>query len=107
MDRRGTLPAPLVRRPSQACRSGLRTHLTQRDDARLRAETHGIEPVRGVIVGVILGIDGRRSHRCAAERRGKVAPPFDHARVTGVAASHVAFELLGLFARRSRDPTSP
>jgi agmatinase len=29
----------------------------------------------------------------------EVAPPYDHAEVTGVAASHVAYELLGLFAR--------
>ncbi|HEX2030994.1 MAG TPA: agmatinase [Actinomycetota bacterium] len=29
----------------------------------------------------------------------EVAPPYDHAEVTAVAASHVAYELLGLFAR--------
>jgi agmatinase len=29
----------------------------------------------------------------------EVAPPFDHAEVTAVAASHVAYELLGLFAK--------
>jgi agmatinase len=29
----------------------------------------------------------------------EVAPPYDHAEVTTVAASHVAYELLGLFAR--------
>ncbi|HEV8681535.1 MAG TPA: agmatinase [Actinomycetota bacterium] len=29
----------------------------------------------------------------------EVAPAYDHAEVTGVAASHVAYELLGLFAR--------
>jgi agmatinase len=31
----------------------------------------------------------------------EVAPPFDHAEVTAVAASHVAYELLALFARRA------
>jgi len=31
----------------------------------------------------------------------EVAPPFDHAEVTAVAASHVAYELLALFARGS------
>jgi agmatinase len=30
----------------------------------------------------------------------EVAPAYDHAEVTGVAASHVAYELLGLFASR-------
>jgi agmatinase len=29
----------------------------------------------------------------------EVAPPYDHAEITAVAASHVAYELLGLFAR--------
>ncbi|HYY07640.1 MAG TPA: arginase family protein, partial [Actinomycetota bacterium] len=29
----------------------------------------------------------------------EVAPPYDHAEVTAVAASHVAYELLALFAR--------
>jgi agmatinase len=31
----------------------------------------------------------------------EVAPPFDHAEVTAVAASHVAYELLALFASRA------
>jgi agmatinase len=30
----------------------------------------------------------------------EVAPPYDHAEVTAMAASHVAYELLGLFACR-------
>lgn len=30
----------------------------------------------------------------------EVAPPYDHAEITSMAASHVALELLGLFARR-------
>jgi agmatinase len=30
----------------------------------------------------------------------EVAPPYDHAEITSIAASHVAFELLALFARR-------
>ncbi len=30
----------------------------------------------------------------------EVAPAYDHAEITSMAASHVAFELLGLFARR-------
>jgi agmatinase len=31
----------------------------------------------------------------------EVAPPYDHAEITAMAASHVAYELLALFARRS------
>jgi len=31
----------------------------------------------------------------------EVSPPYDHAEVTCVAASHVAYELLGLFAKAS------
>jgi len=31
----------------------------------------------------------------------EVAPPFDHAEVTAVAASHVAYELLALFASKA------
>jgi agmatinase len=31
----------------------------------------------------------------------EVAPPYDHAEVTTVAASHVAYELLALFAKRA------
>ena len=34
----------------------------------------------------------------------EVAPPFDHGEVTAVAASHVAYELLALFARRASSP---
>jgi agmatinase len=34
----------------------------------------------------------------------EVAPPFDHAEVTAVAASHVAYELLALFAREAPVP---
>ncbi|HWL90455.1 MAG TPA: agmatinase, partial [Actinomycetota bacterium] len=34
----------------------------------------------------------------------EVAPPFDHAEVTAVAASHVAYELLALFARQADQP---
>jgi agmatinase len=30
----------------------------------------------------------------------EVAPPFDHAEVTSVAAAHVAYELLALFSRK-------
>jgi agmatinase len=29
----------------------------------------------------------------------EVSPPFDHAEITAMAASHVCYELLGLFAR--------
>ena len=29
----------------------------------------------------------------------EAAPPYDHAEITAVAASHVAYELLGLFAK--------
>jgi agmatinase len=28
----------------------------------------------------------------------EVSPPYDHAELTAIAASHVAYELLGLFA---------
>jgi agmatinase len=31
----------------------------------------------------------------------EVSPPFDHAEITAMAASHVCYELLGLFARRT------
>ncbi len=34
----------------------------------------------------------------------EVSPPYDHAEVTSVAASHVAYELLGLFARAPAPP---
>jgi agmatinase len=37
----------------------------------------------------------------------EVAPPFDHAEVTAVAASHVAYEMLALFARSSGRPPRP
>jgi agmatinase len=37
----------------------------------------------------------------------EVAPPFDHAEVTAVAASHVAYELLALFALSSGADPSP
>ena len=32
----------------------------------------------------------------------EVAPPFDHAEITSIAAAHVAYELLALFALRRR-----
>ena len=34
----------------------------------------------------------------------EVAPAYDHAEMTCMAASHVAYELLGLFARRPATP---
>ena len=37
---------------------------------------------------------GFRSHRLVGADVVEVAPPYDHAQLTGIAASHVAYELL-------------
>jgi agmatinase len=47
------------------------------------------------LLGVLRGLAGL--HLVGADIV-EVAPPYDHAEVTAVAASHVAYELLGLFA---------
>ena len=36
----------------------------------------------------------------------EVAPPYDHAEITAIAASHAAYELLALFARKA-SPADP
>ena len=35
----------------------------------------------------------------------EVSPPYDHAEITGIAAAHVAYELLSVLARNRQDPT--
>ena len=34
----------------------------------------------------------------------EVSPPYDHAQLTGIAASHVAYDLVSLLALRGQDP---
>ncbi|MBA3363516.1 MAG: arginase family protein, partial [Actinobacteria bacterium] len=53
------------------------------------------------ILGILRGLAG--VHLVGADIV-EVAPPFDHAEVTAVAASHVAYELLALFARQADQP---
>jgi agmatinase len=48
------------------------------------------------LLGVLRGLAGIR---LVGADIVEVAPPFDHAEVTAVAASHVAYELLALFAK--------
>jgi agmatinase len=48
------------------------------------------------LLGILRGLAG--VHLVAADIV-EVAPPYDHAEITAVAASHVAYELLALFAR--------
>jgi agmatinase len=50
------------------------------------------------ILGILRGLAGVR---LVGADIVEVAPPFDHAEVTAVAASHVAYELLALFASRA------
>lgn len=47
--------------------------------------------------GILRGLDGAN---LVGADLVEVAPVYDHAEITCIAASHVAFELLGLFARR-------
>ena len=49
------------------------------------------------LIGILRGMAG--SNVVGADIV-EVAPPFDHAEITSVAAAHVAYELLGLFALR-------
>ena len=53
------------------------------------------------LLGILRGLAG--VHLVGADIV-EVAPPFDHAEVTAVAASHVAYELLALFARQEPFP---
>ena len=48
------------------------------------------------LLGILRGLAG--VHLVGADIV-EVAPPYDHAEVTAVAASHAAYELLALFAR--------
>jgi agmatinase len=48
------------------------------------------------LLGILRGLAGIR---LVGADIVEVAPPFDHAEVTAVAASHVAYELLALFAK--------
>jgi agmatinase len=48
------------------------------------------------LLGILRGLEGIN---LVGADIVEVAPPFDHAEVTAVAASHVAYELLALFAR--------
>jgi guanidinobutyrase / D-arginase len=52
------------------------------------------------LLGILRGLEGIN---LVGADIVEVAPPFDHAEVTAVAASHVAYELLALFARQA-DP---
>lgn len=49
------------------------------------------------LLGILRGLDGAN---LVGADVVEVAPAYDHAEITCMAASHVAFELLGLFARR-------
>lgn len=49
------------------------------------------------LLGILRGLAGLR---IVGADIVEVAPPYDHAEITATAASHVAYELLGLFARQ-------
>jgi agmatinase len=51
------------------------------------------------LLGILRGLAGLR---IVGADIVEVAPAYDHAEITCMAASHVAYELLGLFARRGR-----
>ncbi len=53
------------------------------------------------LLGILRGLEGIR---LVGADIVEVAPPFDHAEVTAVAASHVAYELLALFSRQADPP---
>lgn len=55
------------------------------------------------LLGILRGLAGMR---LVGADVVEVAPPYDHAELTSIAASHVAYELLGLMARESAAPTS-
>ncbi len=53
------------------------------------------------LLGILRGLDGVN---LVGADIVEVAPAYDHAELTCMAASHVAYELLGLFARRRTEP---
>ena len=52
------------------------------------------------LLGILRGLAGLR---LVGADVVEVAPPYDHAEITSIAASHVAYELLGLMARGGTD----
>lgn len=52
------------------------------------------------LLGILRGLAGMR---LVGADVVEVAPPYDHAEITSIAASHVAYELLGLMARGGTD----
>lgn len=52
------------------------------------------------LLGILRGLAGMR---LVGADVVEVAPPYDHAELTSIAASHVAYELLGLMARGAAD----
>jgi agmatinase len=55
------------------------------------------------LLGILRGLAGLR---LVGADVVEVAPPYDHAEITSIAASHVAYELLGLMARGGTDASS-
>ncbi|HXF35642.1 MAG TPA: agmatinase [Actinomycetota bacterium] len=53
------------------------------------------------LLGILRGLAGLR---LVGADVVEVSPPYDHAELTAVAASHVCYELLALFARAGSDP---
>ncbi len=51
------------------------------------------------LIGVLRGLAGAN---IVGADIVEVSPPYDHAEMTGIAASHAAYELLGVFATRGR-----
>jgi len=49
------------------------------------------------LIGILRGLAGAR---IVGADIVEVSPPYDHAEMTGIAASHAAYELLGVFATR-------
>lgn len=49
------------------------------------------------LIGILRGLAGAN---VVGADIVEVSPPYDHAEVTGIAASHAAYELLGVFAKR-------
>ena len=53
------------------------------------------------LLGILRGLAGLR---LVGADVVEVSPPYDHAELTAIAASHVSYELLALFARAGSDP---
>ena len=51
------------------------------------------------LIGILRGLAGAN---IVGADIVEVSPPYDHAEMTGIAASHAAYELLGVFATRGR-----